>query len=427
MHWYLVGLRKYARFDGRARRAEFWMFTLADAAVGSILFGGALAIALNSDGGYYAVRLAIGVGFAVYVLATLLPSLAIRARRLHDTGRSGWYICWSLLPIAGPIILLVALCEEGTRGPNAYGPDPKSPPWPGPAVDPAAAAHPFGPPATSSPPYASSPEGQPVQPYAFLPSGQQFGPPVTAPAAPPTAKQGRASMIAAVAMSLLLLVVCGGVVRGLVTRASDTNAAADPSAQIWSKPQTGSGPDAGATGSRESGSEGPGPSTYPAKTIGDLDRVCNDDIFYPQSPKRSGKAPHPVVVLVETGDGSDIRVRNGSYFFEDEGLTEQDTAIWGSDDPSTVQLVACLDRVSTGTLLRKCEYGDPAPETVSLMRADWQLRIYEAATGVKIHDKVMTGDEKKCPYSVRVGPDRTIYAEVSGRSLTQALRKYVKK
>lgn len=426
MNWYLVGLRKYATFSGRARRAEFWMFTLVDAAIVAILFGGALAVALNSRGGYYPLRLTLGIGSLIYVLAVLLPSLAVRIRRLHDTGRSGWYFCWSFLPIAGPIVVLVALCGEGTRGPNAYGPDPKSPPWPGHPVDPAA-AYPFGQPAVLPQPYGSHAGGPP------------FGPPVVAPAAPlspvpPAAKRSRAGIAAAVTMGMLLLLVCGGVVRGFAARPSETKTASGPSTPARSTPArsvplTGLDPSAGAATAEngEPGSQEPQASTYPAEQIGDLDRVCNDNIFYPQSPKRSGKAPHPVVLLVEDGDGSDIRLRNGHYHYADEGLTDRDKAIWASDDPRTVQMVACLDRVSTGKQLRNCQYDDPAPETVALMRADWRLRVYEVATGAKIHDKAMPGDDQKCPTSVRVGPDRKIYAEVSSRSIIVALRGYVKK
>jgi uncharacterized membrane protein YhaH (DUF805 family) len=434
MNWYLAGLRKYARFDGRAHRTEFWMFTLVDAVIVTILGGGALAIALNSDGGYFPVRLAAGIGLVLYGLGTVLPSLAVRVRRLHDTGRSGWYLCWSFLPIAGPIIVLVALCGAGTRGPNAYGPDPKSPQWPETPGGPAA-AHPFGQPGTPPAPYTPAPY---AQPYAPVQDGQptppppygpvQGGRPATAPVAPATGTR-RTNIIAAVALGLALLLVCGGVIRGFVTRTAGTTTVTAAGTPDEARPKEDilAGPDADSAA--EPGSREPGPSTYPAEKIGDLDRVCNYGIFYPQSPKRSGKAPHPIVVLVDDGedDRTDIRLRNGSYFFESEGLTDDVRAIWGPDDPNTVQLVACLDRVGTGAKVRNCEYGDPAPETVSLMAADWQLRVYEAATGVKIHDKTMPGDEKKCPYSVRVGPDRKIYAEVSGRTLTAALRGYVKK
>ena len=412
MSWYFVALRKYATFGGRARRAEFWMFTLVDVAVALIFFGGAVAVGLNSDGGRHPLLVAFVVGDLGYALATLLPSLSVKVRRLHDTGRSGWYLCWSFLPIAGPIIVLVALCEEGNRGPNAYGLNPKPMPWPGPPVDPAA-VHPFGyPPPAGSVPYA-----------------QPYGPPVTAPAIPPVARRSSASIVGGVTIGTLLLLVCGGVVRGVVTQVSETRAAVGTSTQTRSDPPTGGNPSAGAGPAEEEESEPQGPqaSTYPAEQIGDLDRVCNDNVFYPQSPKRSGKAPHPVVLLVEDGDGSDIRLHNGHYFFYDEGLSERDRAIWASDDPRTVQLVACLDRVSTGKKIRNCEYDEPTPETVALMAAGWRLRVYEAATGRKIHDKAMPGDDRKCPTSVRVGPDRKIYAEASGRSITRALRKYVKK
>ncbi|MFF4983859.1 DUF805 domain-containing protein [Streptomyces sp. NPDC001046] len=112
MNWYLTALRKYATFSGRARRREFWMFVL-----------------FNSLAATVAVILDAVLGWGpwltlVYVLFSLIPSLAVGVRRLHDTARSGWWLLIGLVPLAG-IALLVFAVIEGTSGRNGYGPDPK--------------------------------------------------------------------------------------------------------------------------------------------------------------------------------------------------------------------------------------------------------------------------------------------------------------
>ncbi|WP_460350188.1 DUF805 domain-containing protein [Actinoallomurus acanthiterrae] len=114
----LAVLRNYAGFDGRARRTEYWMF---------VLFNVIITVVLDLIG--MAVRLVGILGF-VYGLAVLIPSLAVGVRRLHDTGRSGWWLLIGLIPIIGTIILIVFMATPGDRGDNAYGPDPKLEPQP---------------------------------------------------------------------------------------------------------------------------------------------------------------------------------------------------------------------------------------------------------------------------------------------------------
>lgn len=150
--------------------------------------------------------------------------------------------------------------------------------------------------------------------------------------------------------------------------------------------------------------------------------MCDDNVYYPQSPKRAGKAPHPVVLLMEGGSG--IRFQNGTYYY-DEGLSKRAEQTWAAEDASKVQMVACLDRVSTGATIRRCRFDEPKPLTLTLLRAGWRLRVYEVATGRKLLDKAMTGDDQKCPYVVLAGPDKKIYAEVSNQAVLAALRKLV--
>ena len=106
-------LSKYATFSGRARRAEYWWFTLF------ALIVYVLAALVDSASGSQ-------VATIVAIVALILPSIAVAVRRLHDTGRSGWWWLLVLIPIVGPIVLIVFAATEGTHGENEYGADPKA-------------------------------------------------------------------------------------------------------------------------------------------------------------------------------------------------------------------------------------------------------------------------------------------------------------
>lgn len=112
--------QNYANFNGRARRAEYWYFCLFN-----ILISGGLSL-LSTVAGKGAINSALTGLSSLYSLATLVPGLAVAWRRLHDIGKSGGYWFFILIPIAGPIILLVWLATAGNAGDNAYGPDPKA-------------------------------------------------------------------------------------------------------------------------------------------------------------------------------------------------------------------------------------------------------------------------------------------------------------
>jgi uncharacterized membrane protein YhaH (DUF805 family) len=114
MGWYLAVLKKYAAFSGRARRKEYWMFGLFNAIV-------TIVLAVVSMAALHNVIL-----YVLYVLAVLVPSLAVAVRRLHDTGRSGWWMLIGLVPLVGPIVLLVFTVLAGQAGSNKYGEDPKA-------------------------------------------------------------------------------------------------------------------------------------------------------------------------------------------------------------------------------------------------------------------------------------------------------------
>ncbi len=115
MNWYVEVLKKYADFNGRARRSEFWMFTLISTIISIILYLIDKRIMPNSG---------VQVLNTLYSLAVLVPSLAVSVRRLHDTGRSGWWILVNVIPILGQLVYLVFLIQD-SQGANQYGSSPK--------------------------------------------------------------------------------------------------------------------------------------------------------------------------------------------------------------------------------------------------------------------------------------------------------------
>ena len=114
MSWYMQVLKKYAVFAGRARRKEFWMFFLVYVIIVVVLS------IVEWMLGIYAIL------SGLYSLALLIPSIAVTVRRLHDTGRTGWWWWIGLVPVIGIIVLLVFMALEGEPGQNQYGPDPKA-------------------------------------------------------------------------------------------------------------------------------------------------------------------------------------------------------------------------------------------------------------------------------------------------------------
>ena len=107
-NWKLVVLERYTKFDGRAGRAEFWWFVLAN-----LLVFLALAILI-------AVSNVFIILYFGYALALIVPSIAVAIRRLHDTNKSGWWLLIGIIPFGG-LVLLVFYILEGTAGPNDHG------------------------------------------------------------------------------------------------------------------------------------------------------------------------------------------------------------------------------------------------------------------------------------------------------------------
>jgi uncharacterized membrane protein YhaH (DUF805 family) len=120
MHGYLQAVKKYTVFSGRARRREYWQFTLVNLIISAVL-----SLLTNLDAGP-GVRLILSSLASVYSLAMILPSLGVAIRRLHDTDHSGWWLFISLVPIIGSIVLFVWMVTDSDGGENHYGPNPKT-------------------------------------------------------------------------------------------------------------------------------------------------------------------------------------------------------------------------------------------------------------------------------------------------------------
>ena len=118
-------MKKYACFSGRATRSEYWIFYLftilitnLPALIGLIMMMAGSAEQNEAITGTGMMFIVIAV---LLTFALLLPNLAVSVRRLHDIGESGTYLFMGLIPLAGPIILLVAFCKESQPGSNQYG------------------------------------------------------------------------------------------------------------------------------------------------------------------------------------------------------------------------------------------------------------------------------------------------------------------
>jgi len=119
MSWYLLALKKYAVFSGRSQRSEYWYFVLF-----YLLIFIALCV-VDWLVGTFSPSAEIGLLSGVFSLAMVIPSIAVAARRLHDTDRSGWWQLLSLIPLIGVIVLIVFLAQDSKLGDNKYGPNPK--------------------------------------------------------------------------------------------------------------------------------------------------------------------------------------------------------------------------------------------------------------------------------------------------------------
>ena len=114
MEWYIKVMQNFLVFSGRARRKEYWMFGLIN-----FLITIGLGMAESMVG-------LPGTLSSFYALVVLIPSIAVSVRRLHDTGRSGWWMLLNFLPVLGTIVLIVFFVFDSEEGTNEYGPNPKA-------------------------------------------------------------------------------------------------------------------------------------------------------------------------------------------------------------------------------------------------------------------------------------------------------------
>jgi len=120
MRWFLRALKKYADFEGRARRREYWFFSLFSMIGLWLSFLVDLAFGMGYEGTWFG-----GPTSILYQMALFVPSVAVSIRRLHDTGRNGWWLAVVAVPVVGAVALLVFCASDGRPGANQYGPNPK--------------------------------------------------------------------------------------------------------------------------------------------------------------------------------------------------------------------------------------------------------------------------------------------------------------
>ena len=121
MNWYLDAWKNYVTFTGRSRRKAYWVFFVFNviATILANLIDNVLGLAGQSVYGPVSM---------LYALAVFLPGLALAIRRLHDTGRSGWWMLLGFIPLLGWIVLLIFFVTDSQPGSNPYGPNPKDTP-----------------------------------------------------------------------------------------------------------------------------------------------------------------------------------------------------------------------------------------------------------------------------------------------------------
>lgn len=133
MKWFLEALtKKYATFEGRARRSEYWYFVLFYVLAVIVLSIVDIVV------GTYHEESGFGLFSGLFMLATIVPSLAVTARRLHDTDRSGWWQLLYLIPLLGALVMVLFMVLDSQPGANRFGPNPKGvlgPGMPSPIVE----------------------------------------------------------------------------------------------------------------------------------------------------------------------------------------------------------------------------------------------------------------------------------------------------
>ncbi len=120
MKWYIEVWKKYAVFKGRARRKEYWYFSIFNIPIYIVLE------IIDGVIGSFSAEFGIGLLCGTFSIAAIIPSIAVGVRRLHDTNRSGWLLLIGLIPIIGILVLIVLFLLDSEPEENQYGPNPKA-------------------------------------------------------------------------------------------------------------------------------------------------------------------------------------------------------------------------------------------------------------------------------------------------------------
>lgn len=120
MNWYLDVLKKYTDFNGRARRKEYWYYSLFNFII-IVVLG-----IIDGVTGNFDPEIGIGILGGIYILATLIPGIAVSVRRLHDTGRTGWWLFLGIIPLIGPVVLIVFMLLDSNLEQNQFGSNTKA-------------------------------------------------------------------------------------------------------------------------------------------------------------------------------------------------------------------------------------------------------------------------------------------------------------
>ena len=121
--------KKYSTFEGRATRSEFWYYTLLSNIIYiALLFVSSIATLIQASLNIDFLSSLVSTFTLVWLIGTIIPGMALTCRRLHDTDKSGWLQLLILIPLIGPIVLIVFFASAGTEKENRFGPNPKPAP-----------------------------------------------------------------------------------------------------------------------------------------------------------------------------------------------------------------------------------------------------------------------------------------------------------
>jgi uncharacterized membrane protein YhaH (DUF805 family) len=118
MHWYFRALKKYLVLEGRASRSEYWYFVLFYVVTLT------LGVVIDLITGHFDASLGLGWWSGTSVVLTLAPLIGVSVRRLHDIGRSGWWVWIGFVPLIGDLTLFIFALFDSQAGDNDYGPNP---------------------------------------------------------------------------------------------------------------------------------------------------------------------------------------------------------------------------------------------------------------------------------------------------------------